>query len=160
MKSYVVGFLFGTVVEHIKDVLLVKKLKPEWQAGYWNGIGGKMEKGESPVEALVREFREETGISTRPLEWAHMVTLVCPGGTVFFFRAYAPTDIFEGFPRNNDNGEEIDWQEIEGLPENTITNLRWLVPFCAYQKLEHPIFVHEDMKYYACKRRERNNEAD
>ena len=79
-----------------------------------------------------------------------MVTLVCPGGTVFFFRAVAKTHIFCGnFPRANDTGEEIDWKNAYILPIDTITNLRWLVPFCLLQKLEHPIFVHEDMSDYA-----------
>lgn len=31
--------------------------------GKWNGLGGKFETGESPLEASRREFREEAGIS-------------------------------------------------------------------------------------------------
>ena len=53
-----VGFLFrnsGT------EVALVRKLKPEWQRGLLNGIGGKIEPGEDSREAMVREFEEETG---------------------------------------------------------------------------------------------------
>lgn len=43
-----------------ESVLLVRKAKPEWQKGLLNGIGGKVEPGESVLEATVREFKEET----------------------------------------------------------------------------------------------------
>jgi len=150
MKVYVAGFLFGHEYDSYpfmktEKVLLVRKLKPKWQAGYWNAIGGKVEDGEMPIEAMTREFKEETCINTSAGEWEHMVTLVGPGGNVFFFRTFVRVSALGDFPRKNDNGEEIDWQKIDSLPENTLTNLTWLVPFCAYQKLEHPIFVHEDM---------------
>ena len=58
MKRYVVGFLFrnnGT------EVALVRKLKPEWQRGRLNGIGGKIEPNEDSRAAMMREFAEETG---------------------------------------------------------------------------------------------------
>lgn len=43
-------------------VVLVKKNKPKWQAGKLNGAGGKIEAEESPHQAMVREFDEETGV--------------------------------------------------------------------------------------------------
>lgn len=55
---YVVGFLFNEVRD---NVLLIRKNKPAWQAGLLNGIGGKIEEGETPELAMIREFLEETG---------------------------------------------------------------------------------------------------
>ena len=43
------------------EILLLNRNKPFWM-GCWNGVGGKIEKGESPVEAAIRETYEETGI--------------------------------------------------------------------------------------------------
>lgn len=64
MKRYVLGFMFS---EDGTQVALIKKTKPEWQAGKLNGIGGKIEEKEAMHEAMIREFEEETGL--RHLEW-------------------------------------------------------------------------------------------
>jgi 8-oxo-dGTP diphosphatase len=48
----------------IKDgrVLLTRRAEGQHLAGIWEFPGGKLEHGESPEEALVRECREECGI--------------------------------------------------------------------------------------------------
>lgn len=43
-------------------VLLTRRLEGQHLAGLWEFPGGKLEGGESPQEALVRECREECGI--------------------------------------------------------------------------------------------------
>lgn len=47
----------------VKDnnILLIKRVKPPY-AGYWAIPGGKVEFGEHPEEAAVREIKEETNI--------------------------------------------------------------------------------------------------
>ena len=49
------------------DGLFLLACRPEGKPypGYWEFPGGKIEPGESPREALVRELREELGIETR-----------------------------------------------------------------------------------------------
>jgi 8-oxo-dGTP pyrophosphatase MutT (NUDIX family) len=59
MREYVVSFLFQP---DYKKVWLIQKEKPEWQKGYLNGIGGKVEPGESFKEAALRELKEEAGL--------------------------------------------------------------------------------------------------
>lgn len=60
MKRYVLGFLFSGMAP--TRVVLIRKNKPEWQKGLLNGIGGKVEDGESTYDAMVREFKEEAGV--------------------------------------------------------------------------------------------------
>ena len=43
-------------------VLIVKKDRPEWQKGRYNLPGGKIEEGEFPEEAAIRELEEEAGL--------------------------------------------------------------------------------------------------
>lgn len=60
MTRYVLGFLFSLMAP--TRVVLIRKNKPDWQKGLLNGIGGKVEEGESTEDAMVREFQEETGV--------------------------------------------------------------------------------------------------
>lgn len=60
--EYVLGFMFN---EDESKVLLVHKNRPTWQAGKLNGIGGKIEAGETPLQAMEREFMEETGFISK-----------------------------------------------------------------------------------------------
>ncbi len=53
-------------VEHywIKGkILFVKRTKQDWQEGRYNLIGGKIEEGETPIEAVERELLEESGLT-------------------------------------------------------------------------------------------------
>lgn len=59
MKRYVVGLITDG-----KNFLLIKKERPEWQKGTYNGIGGKVEDGELDYEAMKRESIEECGIES------------------------------------------------------------------------------------------------
>lgn len=64
MKRYVVG-----IVIQNDDVVLIQKQKPSFLKGKWNFPGGHIEVGETPVEAIVREFYEETGVATSEFDW-------------------------------------------------------------------------------------------
>lgn len=48
-------------VFHGDRLLLIRRLH-EPDAGYWNAIGGKIDRGEDPLDAAQRELWEETGI--------------------------------------------------------------------------------------------------
>jgi len=39
------------------------KKKDDLNGGFWIGVGGHIEDGETPDEALVREVKEETGLT-------------------------------------------------------------------------------------------------
>ena len=60
IKRYVLAFLFDKDKE---NVLLIRKNRPDFQAGKLNGLGGKIEDGETPLEAVSREVSEESGIN-------------------------------------------------------------------------------------------------
>lgn len=81
--KYVAGLLFTKSRKH---VALVRKNKPDWQKGKLNAIGGKIEGDETPLQAMQREFREETGVDRA--EWERVVILDGPGFEVHFFAAF------------------------------------------------------------------------
>jgi 8-oxo-dGTP diphosphatase len=55
-----------SVIIHVRhldgQLLLVLKDRPLWQKGRLNLVGGKVEKGETPVQTAIRELHEETGM--------------------------------------------------------------------------------------------------
>lgn len=58
-KNYVVIMLFN---KNKNKLLLVKRNKKPYK-DCWNGIGGKIEENETPLEAAKRECMEETNIT-------------------------------------------------------------------------------------------------
>lgn len=70
MLRMVVGFLFDP---GFFRVALIRKNKPDWQKGKANGIGGKIEAGETPLVAMAREFEEEAGLTC--LDWQQYLRL-------------------------------------------------------------------------------------
>lgn len=54
-------------IEHDGAYLILRRNQEPF-AGDWDLPGGFVEMGESPVEAVVREVAEETGLSVTPLE--------------------------------------------------------------------------------------------
>ena len=57
----------GLLVRDGKVLLSKRGIEPK--RGSWDLPGGFLEEGEEPLDGLAREFREETGLEVRPLEW-------------------------------------------------------------------------------------------
>jgi len=54
--KFVIGFLLDPT---LSLVLLLRKNKPAHMEGLLLGVGGKIDEGESPIQAMAREFQEE-----------------------------------------------------------------------------------------------------
>ena len=120
-KEWVAGFLF---TENYRKVALIRKARPEWQAGKLNGVGGKVEAGEFPAAAMAREWYEEAGLPEH--EWREFCQLEWAQGTVHFFAAYTVTET-DTFIKDTD--EPVAWYYVADAIkyENTIPNLAWLL---------------------------------
>jgi 8-oxo-dGTP diphosphatase len=119
MKRYVVGFAFDRFEN---SVALILKARPDWQKGRFNGIGGHIEEGEMSDQAMSREWAEET--QADDVDWTLFAHLKGTGFEVFFFRGNTEFRDLECYSE----GEEIEIVESGRLPENVISNLRWLIP--------------------------------
>jgi 8-oxo-dGTP diphosphatase len=134
-KKYVNGFLFDSYGEY---VTLIEKAKPEWQAGLLNGVGGKVESGETFEEAMTREFLEEAGVEVLhegPYgNWTRFMDLKWEekgGGICVFYRAFS-TSLQDLASTQTD--EPINAYSVEDilsepyLRTRVIPNLHWLLP--------------------------------
>jgi len=56
------------VIDKEKDkTLMLHRVKKEndYHEGKWNGLGGKLEQGESPEDCVIREIKEEAGLTIK-----------------------------------------------------------------------------------------------
>lgn len=90
--DYVAGFMFSSNLDH---VVLIKKNRPTWQSGRFNAVGGRVEDGEIPVKAMVREFKEETSVETDYMKWTNFADLVLPSGEKIAFFAIVSYNVFK-----------------------------------------------------------------
>jgi 8-oxo-dGTP diphosphatase len=135
MKRYVVGFLFSP---NGKRLVLIMKRRPAWQKDLLNGPGGHIEDGETPEEAMEREFREEAKLSIN--SWEKVVILRGSNFEVHFFRAFDRMWHAVG----NGTDEEVRVVGSARLPDNVIPNLKWIVPMCLDTCIKVPVII-EDM---------------
>ena len=139
--NYVNGFMIN---QSTKEVLFIKKNRPDFQAGKWNGIGGKIEPGEQPIDAMVREFREETGVDSSPEDWTSTIHLVQPAYDVHFYRCFV-----DNFPAYRTVTDEVveHWPISSiyqpgkfGLP--VLENMLWILPMLVNQQIAWPVTIH------------------
>jgi 8-oxo-dGTP diphosphatase len=121
VTGYVAGFMFH---KNENVVALIKKNRPAWQAGKYNAIGGHIEPGEVPIEAMIREFKEETDINTTPGDWTPVCVLEGEGFVVHFYASQ------KGFTGGRSVTDELVYAiELTEINENNaIPNLMWLIP--------------------------------
>ena len=130
MQLYVAGFLFSN--DHKRVALVEKKKFPpgqDWSENPYNAIGGKIEEGELPGEAMRREFREETGVDCADWQCFAQLDAANLAWRVFFFKAFNTLAL-----------ESVSTVEEEpivnvpigtagtGLAERKRPNVRWLIP--------------------------------
>lgn len=125
--NYVLGFLFSEEGE----VALIRKARPAWQAGKWNGVGGKIEADEAPTDAMSREYEEETW--QKVTNWQKVARLIdVRGYVVHVFAAMGSPTSTEKV--NVDAGNYVHVEEMmevfdmSRLPSLVLPNVKWLVP--------------------------------
>ena len=74
--------------------------------GKWIGVGGHFEEDESPEECLLREVKEETGLTLTSYQYRAMVTFVSGSGVTEYMSLFT-ADGFEG-----EHEGDLEWVEI------------------------------------------------
>ena len=93
----------------------VKKVNDE-NHDKWIGVGGKFEAGESPEDCLLREVKEETGLTLTDYHYRGLVTFVSDEWGTEYMHLFTATG-FDGEMKTCDEGELV-WvkkSEIENL---------------------------------------------
>lgn len=116
MKYYVLGFLFDDNYR----VWLIEKVRPEWQKGKLNGIGGHVEINETVYDAMTREFWEETGFKIEGWEKFCMLTDKKTYEVYCFYN-------FSNELLNTTTDEKVGLYDSNNISGKTLPNLPWLI---------------------------------
>ena len=93
-------------LERGDEYLMLHRVKKKNDANHdkWIGVGGKFEEGESPEECILRETREETGLTLTDYRYRGLVTFVSDRWPTEYMHLFTAT-AWEGTPIPCDEGE-------------------------------------------------------
>ncbi|MFC2084900.1 NUDIX domain-containing protein [Bacteroidota bacterium] len=123
-----------------------KKLN-DYHKGKWNGLGGKLNQGETPEECAIREVREESGLIVNNPKMKGIITFPLFDGIddwyVFLF-------VFKGYKGEIIDSPEgkLDWILNENLVKlNLWEGDKTFIPWLFQDKFFSAKFNYEDGKY-------------
>ena len=134
---------------HNDEILMLERVKKKGDIhiGKWNGLGGKVELGESIKACAIRELKEESGLCAESFDFAGHITFPefdkqGNDWSVFIFRAYGPS------------GELIECDEgrLQWQPKDKILSLNlWegdkhFIPYILEKKTFFGEFCYKDGK--------------
>lgn len=129
ITRYVLGFAFD---EHTETVVLIEKQKPDWQKGFHNGVGGKIEGNEMPIDAMRREFTEETGIDIT--DWKEVGYMY---GTTWNCHCFmAITDTSGVYTTENEKVNRVPLEDIFYQSIKCLYNVPHLINCCLDENLQ------------------------
>jgi len=151
IKQYSLGFMFD---EDYSRVIVVEKLKPEFQKGLINGVGGKFEDLDSNAwGCMTREFFEETGALTHSFDWSYIGNFHGTVDDAFPEKAVA-WEVFVFYSTKLDQyRKSIDFSHKPGVEQifevdadtfdgrARMPNLNWLVPIIKHRENKEFFFT-------------------
>ena len=122
--KYTLALIFSKTADAV--LLIKKKKKPVHHIGKYNGLGGGIDLGETSLECVAREVKEEAGITLVEASFDKFAVTQSPNWSIDCYRAFIDgLDEFKAL--NIDEGlvEVIHLNELDEIPK--VTNLLWLI---------------------------------
>ena len=119
-------------IEKDDSYLMLHRIKKERDINKdkWIGIGGHFESDESPEDCLLREVKEETGLTLTSYRLRGILTFLCDDITDYYIFLYT-ADSFEGEIKSCSEGS------LEWIPKDKIISLNlWEGDLIFFQLLE------------------------
>lgn len=141
MKVLTLCFLFRN------DQILLGQKKRGFGQGKWNGFGGKLEKGESVEEAMLREVSEEIGVQILEFEKVGVVWETHPAWPDTLEVHIFTSKQFSGVPCESEEMKP-DWFDLSQIPYGEMWegDRVWIPKMLSGQQLELFIELNFDSK--------------
>lgn len=137
MKEYVLVLCHRINFEH--EFLLIEKQRPLNQKGRYNLPGGKVEIGETPQEAAIRELQEETGLVATHVVLGGKIKDVDAYGEEVVIYCYSAFSVDASAPIKPREGEteKVEWVRGSIALSNPklMTNLRIIIPLLYFGQI-------------------------
>ena len=118
------------------------KKKNDMNQDKWLGVGGKLEEGESPEECVIREVREETGLTLKKYRYRGFITFVSGQWETEYMHLFTAAE-YEGEIKECDEGN------LEWVPKTRIEQLNlWEGDKIFFRLLEEEIGFFSLKLYY------------
>lgn len=139
MIKYVCGFLFD---KSLNLVVLIEKQSPEWQKDKWNGVGGKIEPGETPLQAMIREFKEEAGMDVT--DWKQYCVIRGRNSEITFFYSVMDAEYLMNVKTMTKEQLGI-WSlaRVSMWSFPLLPNIRWILPMALVAIKDKPEEAYE-----------------
>ena len=110
------------------SILLLRRFNTGWKDGWYTVPAGHVDEGESIVTTMVREAKEECGITIeeKNLEMVHVLHIATNFDYITFF--FTPKT-WEGEPSlvEPDKSDDMQWFPLNSLPEKTLPFIKSVI---------------------------------
>lgn len=112
------------------NILLLRRYHTGREDGNYTLVSGHIDGGETVIEAMVREAREEVGIRIRKAD-LRIVHAMHRKSSSEYFDFFLVTRRWTGNPRNQepDKCDELRWAPLASLPDNLIPSVRKAIEY-------------------------------
>ena len=127
-------------------MLFRNKKENDVHEGKWNGLGGKVDPTESPEDCVIREIKEESGLTISSPQLKGFITFPKFDGIYDWYVFLFTADKFEGELINSNEGH------LEWIPNDQIRSLNlWegdqiFLPWLSGDKFFSAKFIYENKK--------------
>lgn len=131
-------------VRRLDQTLMIHRIKKanDMHQGKWNGLGGKLEPGETPEECAIREIQEEAGLRVKSLVLKGMITFPGFANDEDWYTFLFVVDEFEGELIESPEGY------LEWIPNDRLLDLNlWEGDRIFLKWLDRPGFFSAKFEY-------------
>lgn len=124
-RPYIACFV---VLRKDNKVAMIKRKNTGWMDDYWGLPAGKVEYGETYLQGVIREAKEEAGVDLH-IDQLHFVHIAHRHGEnedksefMDWVDVYFEASKWKGEPHNAEpeKGSELSWIDLQALPENIV----------------------------------------
>ncbi|MCB0284324.1 MAG: 8-oxo-dGTP diphosphatase [Calditrichaeota bacterium] len=125
-------------------MLLRNKKENDMHEGKWNGLGGKLDPGESPEECVIREVKEESGLMIKNPVLKGFITFPAFDEIDDWYVFVYKTDQFSGKLIDSAEGH-LQWIEnVQLLDLNLWEGDKIFLPWLEQEKIFSAKFIYND----------------